>query len=65
MKIDRNNYEIFVLDFLEGNLDSDEMNEFRSFLEKNPELKQDVYSGVDFKLLPGVVVFSDKKLLQR
>ncbi len=65
MKIDRNNYEIFVLDFLEGNLDSDEMNEFRSFLEKNPELKQDVYSGVDFKLLPGVVEFSEKNLLKR
>ena len=65
MKINRNNYEIFVLDFLEGNLNSDEMNKFRAFLEKNPELKQVIYSGVDFKLLPGVIKFSGKTHLKK
>jgi len=43
MKITRDNYEIFFLDYLEGSLDENLVNEFIGFLEENPDLRQELH----------------------
>ncbi len=42
MKIDRKNYEAYFLDYLEGNLDEDMVNDFIEFLGENPGLKEEL-----------------------
>ena len=42
MKITRDNYEPFFLDYLEGNLDENKIDQFLDFLEKNPDLKEEL-----------------------
>ncbi len=41
-KITRHNYEEFFLDYLDGTLDSDQMNELKIFLIQNPDLKEEL-----------------------
>jgi hypothetical protein len=38
MKIDRNNYEPFFMDYLDGNLTAGEIDELIDFLSKNNDL---------------------------
>ncbi|MBN1822386.1 MAG: hypothetical protein JXR31_13205 [Prolixibacteraceae bacterium] len=42
MKISRNNYEAFFLDYLEGNLEEIYVDEFIEFLQQNPDLKEEL-----------------------
>lgn len=44
-KIDRTNYELFVISYLDGTLDPVETAELLLFLEQNPDLKEEV-SGI-------------------
>lgn len=44
MQIDRTNYEVFFLDYIDGNLSVDLIDQFLDFLEKNPELKEELRS---------------------
>lgn len=44
MQIDRTNYELFFLDYIDGNLPVDLIDQFLDFLEKNPELKEELRS---------------------
>src|ERR1035437_8998829 len=39
MKINRDNYEIYFLDYLEGNLPAEETAELLIFVENNPDLR--------------------------
>lgn len=39
MSINRNTYEIYLIDYLEGNLDAVQVSELLLFLEQNPDLK--------------------------
>lgn len=41
MKIDKSNYEIFVMDYLDGKLDVVDVSELLIFLEQNTELKKE------------------------
>ena len=41
MKIDRNNYEIFFIDYIDGNLNREEKEEVLRFLSENPDLKNE------------------------
>jgi hypothetical protein len=41
MKIDRSNYEIWLIDWLDGNLNDIEAKELKLFLEENPDLKDE------------------------
>ena len=50
MKIDRSNYEIWLIDWLDGNLSQTEAEELRLFLEKNPDLKNEVEELSEVKL---------------
>lgn len=42
MKIDRNNYEPFFIDYLEGTLDEKLVDDFLEFLQQNPDLKEEL-----------------------
>lgn len=42
MKIDRDNYEIYFIDYLDGNLSLDEIDLLLDFLNENPELKEEL-----------------------
>ena len=41
MKIDRNNYEVYFIDYFEGNLNREEREELFQFLFLNPDLKNE------------------------
>jgi hypothetical protein len=60
MKITRNNYETFFLDYLEGNLDENLVDEFLEFLKQNPDLKEEL-SMMDTAPLESEVTFFSKK----
>lgn len=42
MKINRENYETYFIDYLEGNLDELLINDFIAFLQNNPDLKEEL-----------------------
>ncbi|MDA3881137.1 MAG: hypothetical protein PF436_12175 [Prolixibacteraceae bacterium] len=46
MKITRKNYEEWLIDWLDGSLTVEQIDELRLFLRKNPDLKEE-FSGVD------------------
>jgi len=50
MKIDKNNYEAYLLDYLEGNITSEDKTMLFSFLDDNPELKSNLDVSVDLVL---------------
>ncbi|MCK4638930.1 MAG: hypothetical protein KAT33_05880 [Bacteroidales bacterium] len=66
MKINRNNYEIFFLDYMDGNLDPALIAELLIFLEENPGLKEEFE---DFELISvpveSSVIFEDKNNLKK
>ncbi len=67
MQIDRTNYEIYFLDYLEGNLSEHLIDEFLDFLEKNPDLKEELQavSGSAVKLPAENIPFEAKSQLYR
>ncbi len=42
MKIDRDNYEIYFIDYLDGNLSLDEIDLLLDFMNENPDLKEEI-----------------------
>lgn len=67
MQIDRTNYEIYFLDYIDGNLAVDLIDEFLEFLECNPDLKDELQSvsRTSVSLPGGNVIFEGKKDLFR
>ncbi len=65
MKIERSNYEIWFIDWLDGNLDSHQVEELNQFLDENPDLKE------EFKELSPVIpghsgkLFTNKEALKK
>jgi hypothetical protein len=51
MKINRNNYEAFFLDYYEGTLDANSIEALFLFLEKNPDLKAE-FEEFEMMILP-------------
>ncbi len=60
-KINKGNYEEWMLDFIEGNLDAAGEEEVRRFLDMNPELKKELEDIRDAVLVPEEELFFDKK----
>ena len=65
MKITRDNYEIYFIDYLEGNLDEDLVDGFIEFLKENPDLKDELQQVGSFTLTPDSAFFNDKKRLYK
>lgn len=65
-KITRNNYEVYFIDYLEGNLTSSQRNEFIAFLESNPDIKEELRSWEKVKINPDTnIQFSEKNTLKK
>jgi len=48
MQIDRSNYEIWLIDWLDGKLDDPEVEQLQRFLGDNPDIKEE-YDKNQFK----------------
>ena len=62
---DRLNYEIWLIDYLDGNLDQEESGLLFAFLEKNPDIKEEVADLLPVSLKPGSDQFSKKEGLRK
>lgn len=66
MKITINNYEEWMIDYIEGNLSNDQRKQLAEFLEFHPELKAELELFEQTKLQPdSEVVFVNKELLRK
>jgi hypothetical protein len=65
MKITRDNYEPFFLDYLEGNLNENMIDQFLDFLERNPDLKEELQLFENVHLPEEHIVFSGKEELYK
>jgi len=65
MKIDRSNYESYFIDYIDGNLSTDLVDEFLDFLRKNPDLAIELKTVENIRLEPESAVFPNKEQLFR
>ena len=66
MKITRQNYEIFALDYIEGKLPDDLKKEFESFLNQNPDIHDEINSLRETITVPiENISFTNKHNLKR
>lgn len=65
MNINRSNYEIYFLDYLDGNLPDDQIDDFLDFFEKNPDLNDELKSVSSIKLPKISYVFQEKEALKK
>jgi len=63
MKINRSNYEIYFLDFIDGNLSVDLVDDFLDFLTANPDLSDELKSLSTLKLPEEKIIFEGKRTL--
>mgnify|MGYP006896933878 CR=1 FL=1 len=65
-KITRHNYEAFFIDYIEGNLTSSKKNEFISFLDSNPDIKEELQSWEQVRMIPDTnIQFAEKSTLKK
>lgn len=65
MKITRENYEAFFIDYLEGNLDKSLVDDFIEFLQNNPDLKKELALFEPISLEPEAISFQKKNVLYK
>ena len=65
MKIDRSNYEIWLIDWFDGNLNEFQIDQLRHFLTGNPDLKKESDELTMFRLNPAGKSFSHKDQLKK
>ena len=65
MKPDRENYEIWLIDWLDGKLDDAQVGRLLLFLDQNPDLKDEFYSCSDVTLTPPLDKFRHKQQLKK
>ncbi len=65
MRINKNNYESYFVDYLEGNLDEKLVDDFIEFLQKNPELKKELSLFDSVSIVPEDLQFSKKERLYK
>ncbi len=65
MKIDRSNYEIWIIDWLDGNLGKEQEEELMAFLRDNPDIREESEELPAARLVPDEVSFRDKGSLKK
>jgi hypothetical protein len=66
MNIDRTNYEIYFLDYLDGNLPDNQVDAFLDFLNDNPDLHEELKAVSSIKKLePDLTVLPRKEALKK
>ncbi|NPA44269.1 MAG: hypothetical protein GXO49_01925 [Chlorobi bacterium] len=61
--INIHNYELFFLDYIEGNLSKSQIDDLNKFLAEHPELKDELNGFEDIKLLPEHIEYKHKDKL--
>ncbi len=62
---DRNNYEIWLIDYLDGNLDRETTDLLLAFLEQNPDVKEECADLSSSRVLPPEAHFRNSKGLKK
>ncbi len=65
MKINRNNYELYFMDYLDGNLTDIEIQMLEDFLLINPELRAELEGTEKISLSPEEIIFNNKEFLKK
>jgi hypothetical protein len=65
MQIDRSNYEIWLIDWLDGNLNDFQIEQLQHFLSENPDLKEESDEVTMFRLNAAGKSFPHKNQLKR
>ncbi|MFN8241330.1 MAG: hypothetical protein U0X39_11365 [Bacteroidales bacterium] len=65
MKPDLTNYEIFIIDYLDGNLTQDQVWLLFDFLQANPEIKEQFLEISGNRIIPVDYVFTGKERLRK
>jgi hypothetical protein len=65
MKIDRSNYELWLIDWLDGNLNDSQIEQLKHFLAGNPDLKEESDELTMFRLNPAWKSFLHKNQLKK
>jgi len=65
MKINRNNYEVFIIDYYDGKLTDVQQLEMELFLEGNPDLKAAFEAFEDITIDDSDISFSSKQALKK
>jgi hypothetical protein len=65
MKFTRENYEEYVLDWLEGKLSGPGRELFLKFLEENPDIYEEIEAAGKVRLEPSDALFHDKNILKK
>lgn len=66
MRINRYNYEVYFLDWHEGNLDASMKADLTFFLEQNPDLKLEFENFENFQLAPDAhIILEDKEQFKK
>jgi hypothetical protein len=65
MKIDRSNYEIWFIDWVDNNLDQSQLDELTMFLDQNPDLKNEFNEFVEIRLVNEDIKYASKNNLRR
>lgn len=65
MEINKNNYEVFFLDFFDGNLSSERKEELFSFLAMHPDLQKEFSEYESITLGRDIQIFENKTVLKR
>ncbi len=63
ININRNNYERYFIDFLDGNLDQTEKEQLFLFLDVNPDLKEELENFDGELIIEGEVSYGNKRIL--
>ncbi len=65
MKINRDNYEAYFIDYLDGNLDEKLVDDFLEFIQQNPDLKDELTLFQSVSLEPDDIHFNKKEKLYK
>lgn len=65
MTINRLNYEIYLVDYLDGNLNAIQVDELLLFLDQNPDIKEAFYGMEDAVLVAESTTFPNKSSLKK
>ena len=65
MQINRENYEAYFIDYLEGNLDELLVDDFIEFIKLNPDLKEELDLFESLEAIPENIAFENKEGLYK
>jgi hypothetical protein len=65
MRLDRSNYEIWLVDYLDGNLSDERTRELFSFLAENPDISEEFSDLLNYRIQPAIEEFMDKEWLKK